>query len=794
MGKWFRRLLGLALLLALAGAALYFYLPRLNGYQQDGSLDLPGLQYPVTVTRDEKGMAHIQAQSLEDAVLAQGFVTAQDRIFQMQTTKMFVEGRLGEFLGDRAGTSDRLLRTLGFKALAQRQYQALGAQGRLFFERYAQGVNAFLERCPGDLPLEFTLAGVKPEPWRPQDSLALLYYIGYSTSGNLTHELMAQALVDKLGPEKARGMMPLNINPDDPDDAGVEAAPPPPQALGLEPLAALAPLLQEGPYRLGSNNWAVSPERSQSGRAMLAGDPHLDARLLPGPWYPLGLAAPGLRVVGVNMAGLPGIALGRTNHLAISMTNNYGDTQDLYLEALDPADPGRYLEGGRSLPFEVSEETLLFRDKQAPGGLRQEKLLVRRTSRGPVVSGLMSALKGERVLTLRWSPAEKLVEDLGLMHMLTAASAAEMDRHLTRVPMLCLNWVFADTAGNIGHRVSGALPLRREGGAWPYPVGAGGDNWRGWIPPEQMPHESNPARGWLGTCNQKVVPHDYPHYYSNFFASGHRYRRLKELLDAPGARSADDFWRHQRDVKSLLAAQVAPAMARELSSHADTAEMGQVLAGWDFEEGTEAVAPSIFNLTWYNFARLLYEPDLGPELTRRLLNDLYFWEERLARDVQTGVYPPGVNAGELWRRAALETKAHLQEQLGAQPADWRWGRLHYLELISVLRREGWGKELLGSGRLPLAGSAATLLRGRPALGKDMGAVIMASLRMVADLGDPDKVLAVIPGGVCERLFSPHRTDQVEAFMSGHKLYWWFSQEALDQHARHRLNLVPAQDK
>ena len=289
----------------------------------------------------------------------------------------------------------------------------------------------------------------------------------------------------------------------------------------------------------------------------------------------------------------------------------------------------------------------------------------------------------------------------------------------------------------------------------------------------------------------RVIPHDYPHYYSNFFAAGHRYRRLVELMDAPGPKSADDFWRYQRDVKSLLAAQVAPAMAQALLNHPDTRQMGQLLAAWDHEETTEAVGPGIFNLTWYNFARLLYEPSLGPELTRRLLNDLYFWEERLARDVQAGVYPPGVDGGDLWRRAALLTRDQLHKELGAQPADWRCGRLHYLELVSLLRREGWGKELLGSGRLPLAGSASTLLRGRTAMGKDMGAVIIASLRMVADLGDPDKVAAVLPGGVCERLFSPHRTDQVAAYMSGEKLYWWFSQEALERHARHALRLLPA---
>lgn len=791
--KWLRRLLWLAAALVVAGTALYFYLPHLNGYRQDGQMALPGLNAPVTVVRDEKGMAYIEAQNLDDALLAQGFVTAQDRIFQMQLTKMFIQGRLGEFLGDKARPSDRRMRTLGLEIIAKRQLGALDAKSRAFFERYAQGVNAFLERCPGDLPLEFRLAGVKPEAWSAVDSLSLLFYMGYSTSGNLAHELVAQAVLDKLGPDQAARLAPLNLNPDDPADTGQTPVrlPGRAQGLGLAEQRFLLALLEQGPLRLGSNNWAAGPALSAGGRPILAGDPHLDARILPGVWHPLGFILPDRRAVGANIAGLPGMALGRTSRVAMSMTNNYGDMQDLYLEKVDPADPARYLEGGRSLAFQVREETLLFKDEQAPGGMRAEKLLVRRTARGPVVSGLLPGLQGQRVVTLRWAPAENLAHDLGLLGLLTADSAAQLDQLLQRVPMLCLNWVFADADGNIGHRASGSLPIRAGGGDLPWEVIDGSDNWRGWIPPDQMPHALNPPRGWLGTCNHKVIAHDYPFYYSSFFASGHRYRRLKELMADPGPRTVDDHWRYQRDAKSLLAAQVAPAMTRALLRSPATRELGEILAGWDYIEAPDLAAPAVFNLTWYNFARLVYQDQLGPELTTILLNNLYYWEERLAHQVQAGLYPEGASGDELWQSAAQETRTQLAAQLGGQPAHWRWGRVHYLELVSPLRREGAGKTLLGSGPLPMGGSAATLLRGRPQVDQGMAVVFFASLRMVADLSDADKVAAVLPGGVCERLFSPHRIDQVGPYMSGDKLYWWLSRETLAAHTRHTLSLRPA---
>ncbi|MFH1034996.1 MAG: penicillin acylase family protein [Pseudomonadota bacterium] len=792
--RWLRRLSWLVLVLALAGGGLYLYLPRLNGYQTEGRLALPGLKAPVTVTRDEKGMAYLQAQSIQDAVLAQGFVTAQDRIFQMQLTKMFVQGRLGEFVGEQARASDLLMRTLGLAELGTRQLAALDQEGQTFFQRYAQGVNAFLERCPGDLPLEFRLAGLKPEPWRAQDSLTLLLYMGYSSSSNLTHEVVAQGLLDALGPAQAAALMPLNLNPDDPQDQGRNQAPPPARAGAPRPdpaaWAELAACLAPGPLSLGSNNWATAPRFSAGGRPMLAGDPHLDARILPGIWYPVGLAWPGLRAVGANVAGLPGMAIGRTSHVAISITNNYGDMLDLYLERPDPADPGRYLEGEESLPFNVRRETLRFKDKQAPSGFREETLSVRSTRRGPLVNGLVPGLEAGRLVSLRWAPAERLAHDLGLLGVLSAGSARELDQLLSRVPMLCLNWVFADVEGNIGWRASGALPIRDNGGPWPQEVGSGRDNWRGWISPEEMPHGMNPQRGWLGTANHKVVGHDYPHYYSSFFAGSHRYRRMHELLDSPGLKSLDDHWRFQRDVKNLLAAQVVPAMAQALSEGQDTRDLAAFLAGWDYRETPDSVAATIFNLTWYNFGGLAQPQRLGPELTKLLVNDLYFWEERLARDARAGVYPPGLDGGELWRQAARQTRQQLQDQLGGQPADWRWGRVHYLELVSALRRQGPGKGLLGSGPLPMGGSAATLLRGRPDLDKGLAVAQFASLRMVADLADVDKVAAVLPGGICERLFSPHRTDQVRTFMDGGKLYWWLSQEALAAHARHTLELRP----
>ncbi len=802
--KWLKRLLLWGGLLAvIVIAAGYVALPLINDYQTDGELTLPGLSEPVTIKRDEKGMAYIYARNLPDALMAQGFVAAQDRLFQMQLTRLLAQGRICELAGPKAKPLDIRMRTLGLHRLAKKQAELLDEETRSYFESYVAGINAFIKYCPDDIPLEFKLAGITPEPWDVADSLSILYYMGYTTSANLKTEIVAQTLLEAVGRDKAAEIMPININPDDPADTGRSAARPKGDLLGLglsrdQTLIAWA---DELPLRLGSNNWTVSPKLAPGGKPILAGDPHLDARILPGVWHPVGIITPETRAVGANVPGLPGIALGRTAHIAIAMTNAYGDVQDLYVESLDPDHPDRYLEGEVSKPFEVIEETLKIKDKDAPAGFRLEKIKIRLTSRGPVVSGVLPGLKTKKVVTLRWAPAETMEPTIGISRFLTAKSTAELHQALSHVTMLCLNWVFADAQGNIGYRASGKLPIRSTGdGTFPLVVKSDQDNWIGWIPQADMPHSDNPERGWLGTCNHKTTPHDYPYYYSSYFAPSYRYRRLKELMAAPGPKPVDAHWQYQRDAKNLMAEKIAPIMAAALSADKETQEMGRILSAWNFVDDPNLAGPTIFQSVYLNFAKLVFEDELGPEATMTMLKNWYFWEERLERMVLDGssawfddkrTQDLTESRDDLFRRAALKAKAWLEERLGDDdPQIWLWGKVHTLELVSPIRRSGPGKELLGSGPMAMGGSGETLYRGWYAFENPFEVTHSASLRMVVDLSDPDKVAAVLPAGVVGRLFSRHQMDQTQAFMDGTKLYWYFSDQAIAEHTRDTLALKP----
>jgi penicillin amidase len=806
--KWLKGFLGLVIILLLVVVIAVvviinpFGASPLNKYTKDGNLPLPGLKAPVTVQRDEKGMAYIYAQNSEDLYLAQGFVTAQDRLFSMELIRLFASGRISELAGEKARKLDVRMRTLGFHRNAKKHAAILNDETRTFFQKYVDGVNAFIKTRPENIHLEFKLAGIKPASWSIEDSLTIVYYMGWASAANIGSEIVAQMLVEKLGPERAAKIFPINVNPDEETEAGAEITNSSFQnaGLNLEFDKKLLSYLNDDPLKIGSNNWATSPELSHGAMPIVSNDTHQNATILPGPWYPCGLIMPQMRAVGATIPGFGGMVVGRTDYIALGATNAYGDTQDLYVETVDPANPENYLEGSVSIPFEVIEETIKIKDKKAPGGFREEKIKIRLTLRGPVISGVMPGLQTDKVITVRWSGVEAMAPSVGLERILRCRTGAELRRTLKDLNQVALNFVYADSGGNIGWQTTGKVPIRSQGkGLVPYVVKDGTDNWTGWIPWDDMPHAVNPERGWLGTCNHLTVGRDYPYPYTTHASPSYRYRRLIELMDAPGKKSVDDHWAFQRDAVNLMAKTIAPIMTRVLLAHEDTKKMGQVLADWDFIDSPDKAGPTIFQSVYREFALLVYTDELGDDLARTMLNDWYFWQERLQKMVLENNSPwfDDLNTSakketrdDLFYQAALNAGKDLGSTLGADPAKWLWGKVHRHEFVSPIRRSGAGKDLLGGGSHPASGSCETLYRGIYEFNEPYKVTVSASLRMVADLADPDKILAVLPGGVAGRQFDPHTTDQVESFMNGNKVYWWFSDKAIREHTQHTLTLSP----
>jgi penicillin amidase len=800
-----RILTALALLAIVLLVGGYAWLRQADQFQRDGGLRLAILDAPVRVLRDEQGVPYIYARSLDDLFRAQGFITAQDRLYQLEVNRRLAYGRLAELIGEPGLGIDIPIRVAGIPRHARRHAALLQGPERRRRELYLDGLNAYIREHADEYPVALRLAGITPEPWTLEDSMTLSYFLNWVSSANLDAELISQAILDRIGPERAAEITQLTVNPDDgSEQAGQPVVPTPARVPAAAARAAAPPPAgrpgdSSWPLRLGSNNWVVGPARSAGGAPIVVNDPHIDSRTLPGIWHPVGLITPGLRAVGVAGAGIPGLAVARTDRIAYGITNSYGDAIDLFIETPDPANPDHYLEGNESVPFEIIEDVVRIRDRGSETGYREMPLRIRLTHRGPVISDHGMGLAEDQLLALRWTVPESMrPDDSGGTDLMLARSVNEAGQFVSRVNAP-YNYVVADVDGNIAHFTAGRVPIRRRGdGSTPLPAGDGTDAWDGIIPWEQMPGTVNPARGWTGTANHRTLPAGYPYAYSTYFAASWRYRRMKELLDGTDTFAAEDHWRFMWDTGNTMAAKLAPVLANALMTHEDTRAMATVLRSWDAVDDPDAVAPTIFQATYRAFARRTFEDELGADVTERMLASWYYWQERLAHlsrdndniwfdDVRT---PGRETRDDLLRLAALEARDELTERLGPNMDHWQWGRLHTVTFSGPVIPGKLAARLLGGGTRAKDGSGETINRGTYRFAQPYEAVYIASLRFVADLADPDKVIAVVSGGVSGRQFDPHLKDQLEPWRSGETRFWWFSDESIQAHARHELRLEP----
>ena len=604
-------------------------------------MQLAGLDAPVTVLRDELGIPYIFAANTPDLLRAQGFVTAQHRLMQMELYRATWRGELAATFGARALPSDIRMRVLGLRRNGDRHATMLEPASRAYFQQYADGINAYIGAHASDHPLELSVAGLTPRPWSVADLVALIHFIHYSHAANIKAEIVAQQLIDRLGLDRARELFPVPSNPDwnvgaTPRQAAISRAGWTAVDIDWDDLAA-GPRARN-PMGLGSNNWAVGPTRTKSGKAMLANDPHLDNRILPGAWHPVGLFTPEIQAVGAALPGMPGILIGRTQHVAFGVANAYGDVQDLYLETLDPADANRYLDAGRSVPFDVIAETIRVKDGAAAGGYREQPLTIRFTRRGPVISdhpGL--GPEGDKVVVLRSTDAEVLAPALGIEGLLTAPNAAAFDREVQKIDLMMFNFVFADDEGAIAQRASGAVPIRAgaDGSLPRLPPADGGDDWIGYIPKDRMPGMQNPARAWVGTANNDTRPADFPWYYTSYVAPPYRYLRMGQVLDTARGMTADDHWQLMRDERNLQSDALRRAIVAALKADPAHGDLAAILESWDGVDRADAAAPLIYQELYREIALGTFADELGEPLANDMLSVWYFWQQRFDALVAT---------------------------------------------------------------------------------------------------------------------------------------------------------------
>jgi penicillin amidase len=679
---------GLAINVGFAAFAGWLWL-RGSLPQTTGTVRVAGLSAPVTIVRDSYGVPTIHASTAGDAFFGLGYAHAQDRFFQLELQRLTGQGRLSEFAGAATVETDTYMRKLGLYQRAEDEYKTLRPEARQTVDAYTAGVNAWLSSHADALPPELGLlhlAGVKLDivPWRPADTLVWPKILAFLLSGNFSEELLRADIIDKLGAERAEQLFdhyPVNgpvtvasTGATPRTEQSTASANAPTRAATTTNSARDSVLRLLAEYHaasLGSNAWVIGPSRTTTGHPLLSNDTHLPVQS-PAIYYTARLEAPGLHVVGVTLPGVPFVIAGRNDRIAWGVTNLGPDTQDLFLERVDPADPTHYLTPNGSVAFTVRREEIRVNGKAEP-----IVLSVRETRHGPIIH---DDWNGRGPLALRWPALD--ANDTSLEAFLDIDRATSWDQFRAGAAKLvspALNFIYADVDGHIGYSASGRIPIRKQGqGLVP---GNGWDDaweWTGYVAFDQLPSTFDPADGFIVSANNKVATSDEP-FLSTSWAY-ERAARIREMILATPKHSFDDLRVMRSDRKSSLADELLPALLTAKPTDPRDAEALARVAAWDRVESVDSVGGAIFTAWYAHLLSHLVRDELGPDLYDRYAGDRTEVMSRLMAD-PTGQFcddqttPARETCAEIARLALHDAVEDLTQRLGTDSNNWRLDRL-----------------------------------------------------------------------------------------------------------------------
>ena len=774
--------------LALHGLYLHLHhsLPKVEGTAQ-----VAGLTAKADIVRDAYGIPHIYAASKHDALFAEGYAHAQDRLAQMEFGVRFGEGRLAEVAGEIALPRDRFMRALDFKGVAERTYAQLPPRTRDALDAYAAGVNAFIDQHTGPWPLEFTLLSITPAHWRPENSIVLTKILALQLAGNLNGELSRATLLETQTPQFLKRLYP--------DLPG-----PLPKIAELYP-AATSDHASLVPELLGaSNNWAVSGAHSKDGKPLLANDPHLGLGL-PCIWYLAHLAFDGHNLIGASLPGVPGIILGRNDDVAWGYTNSEVDAEDLVIERVDPENGDNYIAPDGSKPFKTRKETILVHSGQPVVET------FRATGNGPVIPADLPSLAGlvpeGHVIALRWTALDDQDETVTAgLDAASATSGAEFVSAMTNWSSPTQNMLYADRGGTIGLLVAGRMPLHSPDndtlGLLPVPGWDATYGWTGNVPKAEWPQTVNPEDGRLATANNKVVGDDYPYALGYEWDRDARVRRIRQLLDEQPVHDVASFAAMQQDTVSLEARDLVPKLIANLAMHPPQnalATEGRIrLSNWDGDMRADRPEPLLFAAWLRQIERGLVGDDLKAQtdsvtgwrfdLVSAVVGDNPM-SQKLCDDVTT---PEVEDCSVIISQAFGRALDELAGQYGRHMIDWRWGTVHQALLPN---RTLGAFPVLGAmleRKVPSGGSADTINRGETwfASKTPFANIHASTYRAVYDLGDPQASIFIIAGGQSGNPFSRHYDDLVAKWSQGAYVPMVTDRAAIEAKFHETLTLTP----
>ncbi|MBE4908412.1 penicillin acylase family protein [Bacillus luteolus] len=750
-----------SLLILLTAIVLAGYLFIKKGLPTiDGELTVSGLENQVTVYRDENGVPHIEAQTERDLYIAQGYVTAQDRLFQMDLSRRQASGELSEVIGASTVDKDKFFRALGLRRAAEASYGIYSVEAQEVLNWYAEGVNAYINEAieSNSLPIEFTLAGYKPREWTAIDSLTIGKYMAYDLGGHWEGQAFRHHMAFVVPEDKLLELFPVY-----PEDGATVI-----QALKENPMdltKSFATLDVPDEFN-GSNNWVVSGDKTESGFPYLANDPHLSLAT-PSIWYEVHLNSPEVNVNGVIFAGIPGIILGRNEKIAWGVTNVGPDVQDLYIEKRNPENENEFLYMDKWEQATVIDEQIKVKDEETI----PYKVTI--TRHGPIISEFAHDNRSDTALALKWTALSPSTELEAVLRFNKASNWEEFKDALTYFHTPAQNFVFADKEGNIAYRANGHIPIRKKGdSSVPVPGWTDEYEWEGFIPWEELPTVINPKEGFIATANNKIVTDDYPYHITHTWAQPYRQQRIMDVLSGNEKLSVEDMKKLQFDQYNLQAEEFVPilvGMLKEDNLREVDKNALKLLSEWDFNDNKDLGAPLIFHLWMAEIGDVIFESKVPKEL-----NGLF---EGRAQIVDEMIRKADKGEESLWIQDAggidkvissayKRTIDKITEIQGNTITKWSWGEYHAVPFNHPLSAIKPLNYLFNFAKpVPMGGSRVTVAAA--GWSSTTGLVNHGGAwRTVVDLANLSKSYNVVGPGQSGHVLSNWYNDQIGPWTTG----------------------------
>lgn len=845
-GAVFRNVGILIIVLVITLMGLTTYTIRKSFPQENGTIAIRGLEGEVKVLRDEWGIPQVYAASDHDLFLAQGYVTAQDRFWQMDFWRHIGSGRLSEMFGESQLEKDKFLRTMGWKKIAEQEFaETLDAITKANLQAYAEGVNAYLESHQGSaLSLEYAVLKLlnrdyHPEPWQPIHSILWGKVMAYDLSTNLGDEIertillksLPQSRVDELFPGypqdfpvilpdfkvAAREAQQTQKDLEDTNLPIIALKEITPQLKSIASnVSAMEEVLGATGVGVGSNSWVISGKRTATGKPILADDPHLAVQM-PSIWYEIGLHCHSTanltnncpyNVTGFSFAGVPGIIVGHNNRIAWGVTNVMSDTMDLYIEKINPQNPNQYEMNGKWVDMQLVKEEIKVASQEPVNQI------VRYTQHGPILSDVFSPLQKfdenssveipkNYAVSLRWNALEPSRLIAATQEINRAQNWQDFRAAASKFETAAQNLIYADIDGNIGYQMPGKTPIRKKGdGRYPVPGWNNQYDWQGYIDFEELPYSFNPQQGYIITANNAVVDESYPYIITKDWVRGYRAKRIDEIIaNTKSPLSLADIKLIQADNLDLNARDLIPILKSISFDDSRVENARQLLLNWDFKLKIESPESTIFETFWKKLLALTFNDELpkdyrpdGSDRWYTVVKNLatqpnnLWWDNRNTSELE--------NRDEIFKLAFVETVDELENSLGSNPEKWNWGKLHQINFRNVtLGKSGVFliEKLFNRGTYQAAGDGETINANRWKANQSSFEVThIPSFRMILDLAKFDNSQAIHSTGQSGHAFNRHYTDMIEPWrnVEYHSMFW--EDEKIDETSESKLLLIPSQ--